>query len=105
MNKDEQRIDIPGVSVKLIFPDDGSGNEAFLDVLQEQNVECSDWDYMLVFDNTDDLFRPVYDEYYENRVEPVDCYTIERLLTGCCDNIFLQVWINGEPMVVGMAYH
>ena len=92
---------IGGINIRLIFPENVS--EQLLNILREQDVECSDWDYIMIFEDVD-LFIPVYDNYYANRVEPKEYY-IEKLLTGCCDNVFFHIWIDDSEFVVGVAYH
>lgn len=76
------------------------------DRLWDQGVNLDDWDYAILaspdilrgedFEGSDGKSRTVW--------TPKD-YTIERLLSGCCDNTWYKAMIEGKEYAIGIAYH
>lgn len=81
-------------------------DRAETDALWDQGVNMDDWDYILVLpvetirevDSTDWEGKPCK-EY-----EPTNL-TVERLLTGCCANVFYKADFRGATVALGIAYH
>ena len=89
--------------MKLEFfePDDLSSD--IVEKLWNQSVDLDDWDYLLI--TTDlDSFEEVEDEDGRITWSPTSS-TIERLLTGCCSNIWYKISWRGKKAMVGVAYH
>ena len=80
----------------ILMPEDLTPKE--IDALDKQSVCMEDWDYMIVIDPA----KLVKND--EGRWSVTD-YTLERLLTGCCDNVWYKVKFRGRTCGIGIAYH
>jgi hypothetical protein len=59
-------------------------------------VNLDDWDYMLIMEYDPEKFAA------DNK--PKSC-TMERLLTGCCENKWYRLNFRGSERIIGIAYH
>lgn len=87
-----------------------------LESLREQGVDLDDWDYAILVEDVsqfedhefeDDVYNEdtwKLERALVNEIRP-NCYTLERLLVGCCDNTWYRVTWKGKPVVIGFAYH
>lgn len=77
--------------------------------LWSQGVNLDDWDYAIIFDNPDEVIESFTDVDSYDRTERTAWrakdYTIDRLLTGCCDNKWYEAEIDGKKVAIGIAYH
>jgi hypothetical protein len=105
------------ISGKIILHDDLTKEE--VDALWDLGVNMDDWDYMILADpdileeeEVDTLESEyseakggwIQEERKKIRFYPKD-WQMERLLTGCCDNVWYKVGFRGEEMAIGVAYH
>jgi hypothetical protein len=69
-----------------------------VEYLWNHHVSLDDWDYMLIVDSSELLS--------EGRFDVSFAYPLERLLTGCCDNIwYVPIRFRNQICAIGVAYH
>jgi hypothetical protein len=68
------------------------------DILEEEEVDT----FGLEYSETEKRWIPV--ERKKIRFYPKD-WQMERLLNGCCDNVWYKVEFRGTKMAIGVAYH
>lgn len=100
--------------MKLEYLEDLTDKEQ--STLREQEVCLDDWDYMLIVYDVDQFQETEEDrEYYsavthKDELKKVKVYSpklwhLDRLLTGCCSNIWYKIKWKGKFVMLGAAYH
>ena len=93
--------------IKFEYYDNTELTDEERDALWDQDVCMDDWDYMLFHEVEGDLDKLEWIEHQDL----MSCFTrpdsnIERLLTGCCYNLWYKVKnFKGRKGVLGVAYH
>lgn len=74
-----------------------------------QGVCMDDWDYMILVENPDEVLAT----YQESDEEPGEeqtrytpkVYDFDRMLVGCCSNVWYRAKFRGKEYAIGVAYH
>ena len=69
------------------------------DSLWKQGVDLDDWDYAILAPTESIFQRENEDGFY-----PLE-WTLEKMLTGCCDNRWYRATIRRQEFAIGIAYH
>jgi len=90
--------DLLGVNVIITE----SFSDEISECLRKHGVDLDDWDYAVF--GPPEMVRLAKNDDGREYLEPTK-WTYERILTGCCDNTWYLVNINGKEYALGMAYH
>ena len=89
------------MNLEYFEPDDL--DRSTIDRLWDQGVNLDDWDYMLITYDVEAFTVVEVDEEVLG-LAPIS-WSLGRLLTGCCSNIWYKITWRGEAAMVGVAYH